>query len=129
VSSYLGDVAMNSGETEASLSALESRVRSVVAAGVIPIILGGDHTIALPDVTALAHEIGWGRVSVIHFDAHADTAETQFGSLFGHGGSDAPAHRVRRLSRRSLLADWTTRLLARTADAGLDGGPGHESFG
>ena len=81
----LGDVAMNSGETEASLSALESRVRSVVAAGVIPIILGGDHTIALPDVTALAHEVGWGRVSVIHFDAHADTADSQFGSLYGHG--------------------------------------------
>jgi agmatinase len=29
--------------------------------------------------------VGWGRVSVIHFDAHADTADTQFGSLVGHG--------------------------------------------
>jgi agmatinase len=29
--------------------------------------------------------VGWGRVSVIHFDAHADTGESQMGSLYGHG--------------------------------------------
>ena len=48
-------------------------------------MLGGDHTIALPDVTGVARHVGWGRVSVIHFDAHADTADTQFGSMYGHG--------------------------------------------
>jgi agmatinase len=39
----------------------------------------------LPDVTGVARRVGWGRVSVIHFDAHADTGDTQFGSLYGHG--------------------------------------------
>ena len=81
----LGDVEMPSGDTETSLQRLEQRVRMVAAAGVFPVILGGDHTIALPDVTALAHAVGWGRVSVIHFDAHADTADIQSGSLYGHG--------------------------------------------
>jgi agmatinase len=81
----LGDVEMPSGDTETSLQRLEQRVRMVAEAGVFPVILGGDHTIALPDVTALAHAVGWGRVSVIHFDAHADTADIQFGSLHGHG--------------------------------------------
>lgn len=81
----LGDVEMPSGDTERSLKLLEDRVAEVANAGVIPIILGGDHTIALPDVTALARKVGWGRVSVIHFDAHADTGDTQFGSLHGHG--------------------------------------------
>ena len=81
----LGDVEMPSGETEKSLERLEGRVFAVAGAGVIPIILGGDHTIALPDVTALARHVGWGRVSVIHFDAHADTGDTQMGSLYGHG--------------------------------------------
>ena len=57
----------------------------VAASGAIPIVLGGDHTIALPDVTGVARHVGWGRVSVIHFDAHADTANTQFGALVGHG--------------------------------------------
>ena len=81
----LGDVEMPSGETEKSLARLEQRVQTVAQAGVIPIILGGDHTIALPDVTGVARHVGWGRVSVIHFDAHADTGDTQMGSLYGHG--------------------------------------------
>ena len=81
----LGDVEMPSGDTEKSLRLLEERVTKVARAGVIPIVLGGDHTIALPDVTGVAHHVGWGRVSVIHFDAHADTGESQMGSLYGHG--------------------------------------------
>ncbi|MDE3082862.1 MAG: agmatinase [Acidobacteriota bacterium] len=81
----LGDVEMPSGETERSLAALEERVTAVASAGVLPIILGGDHTIALPDVTGVARHVGWGRVAVIHFDAHADTGDTQMGSLYGHG--------------------------------------------
>jgi agmatinase len=81
----LGDVEMYSGDVERSLRALEARVTTVAKAGVLPIILGGDHTIALPDVTGVAHHAGWGRVSVIHFDAHADTGDSQFGSLYGHG--------------------------------------------
>jgi len=81
----LGDVEMPSGETERSLAALEERVTAVASAGVLPVILGGDHTIALPDVTGVARHVGWGRVAVIHFDAHADTGDTQMGSLYGHG--------------------------------------------
>jgi agmatinase len=81
----LGDVEMYSGDVDASLTSLEERVTAIAAAGVVPVILGGDHTIALPDVTGVARHVGWGRVSVIHFDAHADTADTQFGSLHGHG--------------------------------------------
>jgi agmatinase len=81
----LGDVEMPSGDTERSLHALEDRVSVVAGAGVTPIILGGDHTITLADVTGVARHVGWGRVSVIHFDAHADTGESQMGSLYGHG--------------------------------------------
>ena len=81
----LGDVLMPSGEMERSLDSLEERVRAVASAGVVPVVLGGDHTIALPDVTGVAHHHGWGRVAVVHFDAHADTGESQLGSLYGHG--------------------------------------------
>jgi agmatinase len=90
------------GETEVSLARLQDAVGIVAAGGPagglpgrpgpaggrpgpIPIILGGDHTIALPDVTGVASHVGWGKVSVLHFDAHADTADTQWGSLHGHG--------------------------------------------
>lgn len=80
-----GDIEMPSGDTEISLARLEQAVQKVASRGAIPVILGGDHTIALPDVTGVARHVGWGRVAVIHFDAHADTGETQFGSLHGHG--------------------------------------------
>ncbi len=81
----VGDVEMLPGEIEASLQRLEQAVEKVARSGSIPVVLGGDHTIALPDVTGVARHVGWGRVSVVHFDAHADTADTQFGSMYGHG--------------------------------------------
>jgi agmatinase len=81
----VGDVLMPSGETDASLRRLEEAVEQVARTGAVPVVLGGDHTVALPDITGTARALGWGRVSVIHFDAHADTGNTQFGSLIGHG--------------------------------------------
>ena len=81
----VGDVEMPSGDTERSLQALERAVAMIAAAGKLPVILGGDHTIALPDVTGIARHVGFGNVSVIHFDAHADTADMQMGLLYGHG--------------------------------------------
>lgn len=80
-----GDVEMLSGETDMALDRLATAVEQVARTGALPVILGGDHTIALPDVTGVARHVGWGSVSVVHFDAHADTADTQFGSLHGHG--------------------------------------------
>ena len=80
-----GDVEMAGVEARMPLDRLEHAVRTVAEAGRIPVVLGGDHTIAWPDVTGVAHAVGWGRVSVIHFDAHADTGMDQFGSLIGHG--------------------------------------------
>jgi agmatinase len=81
----IGDIEMPPGEIEKSMARLEAAVLQVASSGAIPVILGGDHTIAWPDVTGVARHVGWGRVSVIHFDAHADTGATQFGSLIGHG--------------------------------------------
>ncbi len=80
-----GDVEMFSGDSAASCAALETQVQKIAEAGAIPIILGGDHTITWPDVTAVARARGWGRVGVLHFDAHADTGDIEFGSLIGHG--------------------------------------------
>ncbi len=80
-----GDVEMYSGDAERSCRQLEAAVTTVAGARAIPIILGGDHTIAWPDATGVARAVGWGRVSMIHFDAHADTGDVEFGSLIGHG--------------------------------------------
>lgn len=80
-----GDVQMFSGDIDTALPALQAAVATVVRAGAVPVILGGDHAIALPDAAGVAEVLGAGRVSMIHFDAHADTGETEFGSLWGHG--------------------------------------------
>jgi agmatinase len=80
-----GDVEMYGGEAARSIKALEDAVFAVADAGAIPIVLGGDHTIAWPDATGVARKLGYGRVSMVHFDAHADTGDVEFGSLIGHG--------------------------------------------
>src|SRR5262245_12405442 len=80
-----GDVEMPPGEIERSLKTLEDAVYAVASQGAIPLVLGGDHSIAYPDATGVARHLGFGRVSMIHFDAHADTGDITFGSLWGHG--------------------------------------------
>ena len=81
----VGDVVMPPGDIELSLERLRQAVEAVAQAGKVPVVLGGDHSIAYSDVRGVASRTGQGRVSVIHFDAHADTGDTQFGSLYGHG--------------------------------------------
>lgn len=80
-----GDVEMFSGDAATACASLERVIEQVSASGAIPVVLGGDHTITWPDVTGVARARGWGRVAVIHFDAHADTGNIEFGSLIGHG--------------------------------------------
>src|SRR5512133_2574260 len=80
-----GDVEMYSGDIETALPALEAAVEKVTRSGAIPVVLGGDHSIAFADATGVANVLGHGRVSMLHFDAHADTGDIEFGSLWGHG--------------------------------------------
>ncbi|MEN3540468.1 agmatinase [Microbispora sp. ZYX-F-249] len=80
-----GDVETYAGDIEGSLRAIEDAVAAIAASGAIPVVLGGDHTIALPDATGVARHHGFGRISMIHFDAHADTGDIEFGHLHGHG--------------------------------------------
>lgn len=80
-----GDVQMSPGYIETALEDVRTAVRTVAQAGCIPVILGGDHSIAYADARGVADVLGDGQVSMIHFDAHADTGEIEFGSLWGHG--------------------------------------------
>ena len=80
-----GDVELYSGDAVRSCADLELVIEKIAQSGAIPLVLGGDHTISWPDVTGVARARGWGKVSVIHFDAHADTGDIEFGSLVGHG--------------------------------------------
>ena len=80
-----GDLEVYAGDIERSLATIEAAVERITRSGAIPVVLGGDHSIAYPDAKGVANVLGHGRVSMIHFDAHADTGDIEFGSLWGHG--------------------------------------------
>jgi len=78
-----GDAPVVPSAPAASHEAIERTVGQVVAAGAIPFVLGGDHSIAEPDVKAVAAR--HGSVALIHFDTHTDTGEEVFGVEVSHG--------------------------------------------
>ncbi len=78
-----GDAAVLPAEPVKSHEAIEALVGQVVDAGALPVILGGDHSIAEPDIRAIARRRG--PVGLIHFDTHTDTGETVFGAALSHG--------------------------------------------
>jgi agmatinase len=80
-----GDAHCPHGLTEVSHANIRRRVGDVASRGIIPVILGGDHSITWPAATAVADAHGWGKVGLVHFDAHADTADIIDGNLASHG--------------------------------------------
>jgi arginase family enzyme len=66
-----GDVDVSLADPGASLAAVTDSVSGIVARGAVPLVLGGDGSIALSVMRALAREIG--EVAVIHLDAHTDS--------------------------------------------------------
>jgi len=81
----VGDLALAPGHIEEGLERIIAAVEHIATAGAMPIVLGGDHTITYANGTAIANVHGHGDVALVHFDAHADTGETQWGHLHGHG--------------------------------------------
>lgn len=66
---------------------IEAHFSKIHAAGVIPLAVGGDHSISLPILKALGRKDGKARpVGMLHIDAHADTSGPFEGTKFHHGG-------------------------------------------
>jgi len=78
-----GDVDVVPISIEGTFAAIERETNQLVAEGVIPMSVGGDHSITLPILRSLARR--HGRVGLIHFDAHPDTWDEYFGSKYFHG--------------------------------------------
>jgi agmatinase len=78
-----GDAPVLPSDAIASHEAIERTVAAVLDAGAIPVILGGDHSIAEPDIRAVAAK--HGPVGLVHFDAHTDTGTAVFGVERSHG--------------------------------------------
>jgi agmatinase len=78
-----GDAAVLPADPDRSHAAIEATVGQVVAAGAIPVVLGGDHTVTGPAIRAVAR--AHGPVGVVHFDTHTDTGTEVFGVERSHG--------------------------------------------
>lgn len=78
-----GDAAVRPADPVRSAAAIRETVGEVLDAGLIPIVLGGDHSIAEPDLEACAAR--HGPLGLVHFDTHTDTGKKVFGLEISHG--------------------------------------------
>ena len=78
-----GDAPVAPADPVRSHAAIEATVAQALAAGAMPVILGGDHSITEPNVRACAAV--HGPVGLVHFDTHTDTGEEVFGARLSHG--------------------------------------------
>ena len=67
---------------ESSLDEIQAFYARLHAAGAVPVSAGGDHSVTLPIMRAIAAERPLG---MVHFDAHCDTGDDYLGSRFHHG--------------------------------------------
>ena len=79
----LGDVPINTFDLKDSVERITDFYNRVLTHDVIPLTLGGDHTLTLPVLRAIAAK--HGPVGLIHVDAHADINEHMFGEKIAHG--------------------------------------------
>jgi len=112
-----GDAPVLPADPRGTHAAIERTVGEVLAAGAVPIVLGGDHGIAEPDIRACASHAG-GPVGLVHLDTHTDTGTEVFGVELSHGTP------MRRLVEAGHVDP------ARYVQIGLRGyWPGEEEFG
>lgn len=78
----IGDAPVNSLDLEASLTSIQSFVESVVAAGAMPLVAGGDHTISLPILRGLQAD---APIALVQIDAHSDTQDAMLGKKYANG--------------------------------------------
>ena len=78
----VGDVDIVHTDTERCHTNTEEAVRRILAAGAMPVLLGGDHAIHAPAIAAFSDQ---PPVHIVHFDAHLDFVDERHGVRYGHG--------------------------------------------
>jgi agmatinase len=90
-----GDLAVNPYDIQHAVKEIQAGAADLTSGGARLLTIGGDHTVALPLLRAVADR--HGPVAVVHFDAHLDTWDTYFGEPYTHGTP------FRRASEEGLL--------------------------
>jgi agmatinase len=78
-----GDVPVVPGYIEESYGRIAEGLEPIHRAGVVPVVLGGDHSIALPELRAAAAV--HGPLALVQYDSHPDTWDAYFGQKHTHG--------------------------------------------
>ncbi len=79
----VGDVDVNPVSIEDTHARVEQAVTAIVNAGAIPVCIGGDHSLSLAVLRAVARR--HGPVGMVHVDSHQDMWDAYFGNRFFHG--------------------------------------------
>lgn len=91
----IGDVAIDTFDLKNTVSIIEAAYDEILAHDVIPLTLGGDHTLSYPILKAIAKK--HGPVGLVHVDAHADINDLMFGERIAHGTPFRRSHEDRLL--------------------------------
>jgi agmatinase len=134
-----GDANTVPGYIEDTLARIEAFVRPIAEAGVVPVGMGGDHSVTLAELRAVAS--AHGQLGLLHFDSHTDLWDTYNGRPYSHGtmfrraieeGILDPARTLQVGMRETIpwheLADWTPQALADHARDRLGDGPAFLTF-
>jgi agmatinase len=114
----LGDADIVHTDTMKSHANIEYGVRKILAAGALPVVLGGDHSINIPCINAFAEDCAEkGPIHLVQIDAHLDFVDERHGVRYGHGN---PMRRAAEKPYVSGLSQIGIRNVSSTAKEGYD---------
>ena len=108
----IGDADIVHTDTEKSHANIEAGVRAVLAAGALPVVAGGDHSVNIPCVRAFREN---GTMHILQIDAHLDFVDERHGVRHGHGN---PMRRAAEEAHVSGLSQFGIRNVSSTAREG-----------
>lgn len=126
----IGDFNVTPGYIHPTYDTIEAGVAGILEENAVPIVLGGDHSITLAELRAVAKK--YGPVALVHFDSHSDLCDEVFGQKYNHGtpfrraieeGLIDPAHSIQ-IGMRGSLYDPNEHKMA--ADLGMLLIPAHK---
>ena len=110
----LGDADIIHTDTAGSHANIAYGVRKILAAGALPVVLGGDHSINIPCIAAFADN---GPIHLVQIDAHLDFVDERHGVRFGHGN---PMRRAAEQAHVTGLSQFGIRNVSSTAKEGYE---------
>ncbi|MEM8797681.1 MAG: agmatinase [Pseudomonadota bacterium] len=110
----MGDADIVHTNTEKSHANIEWAVRKILAAGALPVVLGGDHSVNIPSIRAFDKEDDFHLVQI---DAHLDFVDERHGVRHGHGN---PMRRAAEQANVTGLSQFGIRNVSSTAKEGYD---------